>query len=72
MFIPDGARVNGSVWRKINGQPCYRVRLVGGPAAGTETLTTSTELFAHGARYILQDDGNFVFAEPNEKPPVVT
>ena len=68
MIIPKNAKVNGAVVQKVNGNPCYRVRLVGGPAAGLESLTTSTELWANGEKYVLQEDGDFHHAP---KPPVI-
>ncbi len=63
MIIPKDSKVNGEVWRVINGNPCYRVQLTDGPARGQVALTTSTELWMNGAKYVLQGDGEFRFVE---------
>jgi hypothetical protein len=68
MIIPKNSKVNGTVVQTVNGNSCYRVRLVGGPADGAESLTTSTELWAASERYVLLEDGNFHHAP---EPPVV-
>jgi hypothetical protein len=68
MLIPKNAKVNGAVVQTVNGNPCYRVRLVDGPAGAMESLTTSTELWANGEKYVLMEDGNFHHLA---KPPIV-